>query len=39
VDRMIAMIEPALTLFAGVMMLWIVLGVFGPIYGSFSKLG
>ena len=39
VDRMIAMIEPALTLFAGVMMLWIVLGVFGPIYDSFSKLG
>jgi type IV pilus assembly protein PilC len=39
VDRMIAMIEPALTLFAGLMMLWIVLGVFGPIYGSFSKLG
>jgi len=39
VDRMIAMIEPALTLFAGAMMLWIVLGVFGPIYGSFSKLG
>jgi len=39
VESMITMIEPALTLFAGAMMLWIVLGVFGPIYGSFSKLG
>jgi type IV pilus assembly protein PilC len=39
VDGLVTMIEPALTMFAGIMMVWIVAGVMGPIYNSFSKLG
>ena len=39
VDAMVAMIEPSLTIFAGGMMAWIVVGVLGPIYSSFGKLG
>ncbi|HLN22432.1 MAG TPA: type II secretion system F family protein [Patescibacteria group bacterium] len=39
VDALVTMIEPALTAFAGLMMVWIVAGVMGPIYNSFSKLG
>lgn len=39
VDALIAMIEPALTVTAGVLLLWIVLAVIGPIYDSFSQLG
>lgn len=39
VDAMVAMIEPALTVFAGLMMAWIVVAVIGPIYDSFSKMG
>ena len=38
VQGMIAMIEPALTLLLGGMILWIAAGVFGPIYGSFDKI-
>lgn len=38
VQGMIAMIEPALTLLLGGMILWIAAGVFGPIYGSFEKM-
>ncbi len=39
VDAMIAMIEPALTVILGGMMLWIAAAVFGPIYDSFGKMG
>lgn len=39
VDTLIAMIEPALTIVAGGMLLWVVLAVIGPIYDSFGKLG
>lgn len=39
VDAMIQMIEPALTVILGGMMLWIAAGVFGPIYGSFENMG
>lgn len=39
VDALVSMIEPALTLFAGAMMAWIVLAVLGPIYDSLSKMG
>lgn len=39
VDAMIAMIEPALTVILGGMMLWIAAAVFGPVYDSFSKMG
>lgn len=38
VQGMIAMIEPALTLFLGMMILWIAAGVFGPIYSSFQNI-
>lgn len=38
VDAMIQMIEPALTVILGGMMLWIAAAVFGPIYDSFSKM-
>ena len=39
IDTMIQMIEPALTVTLGGMMLWIAVGVFGPIYNSFSTMG
>jgi type IV pilus assembly protein PilC len=39
VDGMVSMIEPVLTLFAGLLMGWIVAGVIGPIYSSMGKLG
>lgn len=38
VEGMIAMIEPALTLLLGGMILWIAAGVFGPIYSSFQNI-
>lgn len=38
VQGMIAMIEPALTLLLGGMIIWIAAGVFGPIYGSFEHM-
>tara|TARA_B100000686_G_scaffold284581_1_gene308243 strand:+ start:925 stop:2148 length:1224 start_codon:yes stop_codon:yes gene_type:complete len=39
IDGMIAMIEPALTVVLGGLMLWIAAGVFGPIYNSFGDMG
>ncbi len=39
VNSMIAMIEPTLTVFAGLMMGWIVAGVIGPIYSGMAKMG
>ncbi len=39
VDAMITMIEPALTVILGGIVLWIAAGVFGPIYGSLGKMG
>ncbi len=39
VDAMIQMIEPALTVILGGMMLWIAAAVFGPIYNSFGSMG
>jgi len=39
VDSMVGMIEPALTMFAGLMMAWIVAGVLGPIYSGIAKMG
>lgn len=38
VQGLITMIEPMLTAFLGVMILWIAAGVFGPIYASFSEM-
>ena len=39
VDGMVGMIEPTLTLFAGLMMGWIVAAVIGPIYSGMAKMG
>jgi type IV pilus assembly protein PilC len=38
VQALITMIEPMLTALLGVMILWIAVGVFGPIYGSFENI-
>ncbi|NQZ13669.1 MAG: type II secretion system F family protein [Alphaproteobacteria bacterium] len=38
VEKVISMIEPSLTLILGGMILWIAVGVFGPIYASFENL-
>lgn len=38
VQKVIAMIEPILTAILGVMILWIAVGVFGPIYSSFENI-
>jgi type IV pilus assembly protein PilC len=38
VGAMIAMIQPTLLVFMGGLMFWIILSVFGPIYGSFSQM-
>jgi type IV pilus assembly protein PilC len=39
VSDMIASIEPAVTIFLGVLMIWIATAVLGPIYNSFGSLG
>lgn len=38
VQKVITMIEPSLTLILGAMILWIAVGVFGPIYASFGTM-
>ena len=38
VEKVITMIEPSLTSILGVMILWIAVGVFGPIYSSFENI-
>jgi len=38
IDRLVGMIQPALTIIMGGMIMWITIAVFGPIYGSFSKI-
>lgn len=39
IDGMIALIEPAMTVVLGGMIVWIAAAVFGPIYDSFGALG
>ncbi len=39
IDKIVGMIQPALTLVMGGMIAWITIAVFGPIYGTFSNLG
>ena len=39
VDGMITMIEPALTVILGTMIVWIAAAVFGPIYDSIGTMG
>ncbi len=38
IDRLVGMIQPSITLLTGGLMVWIVLAVFGPVYGMFSKM-
>ncbi len=38
IDKLVGMIQPSLTIVMGGMIAWITIAVFGPIYGSFSKL-
>lgn len=38
VNNMIGVIQPALTIIMGGLMLWISIAVFGPLYNSFSKM-
>lgn len=38
IQGLIAMIEPLLTMILGVMILWIAVAVFGPIYSSFENM-
>lgn len=38
IQSLVALIEPALTLVMGAIILWIAAGVFGPIYNSFGNL-
>ncbi len=38
VEKVITMIEPSLTAILGGMILWIAVGVFGPIYSSFENI-
>lgn len=38
IDRLVAMIQPTITLVMGGMIAWITIAVFGPIYSTFSKM-
>jgi type IV pilus assembly protein PilC len=38
IDKLVAMIQPTLTMVMGGMIAWITIAVFGPIYSTFSKL-
>jgi type IV pilus assembly protein PilC len=38
IDKLVGMIQPSLTIVMGGMIAWITIAVFGPIYGTFSKL-
>jgi len=39
IDGMIAMIEPTMTLTIGLILGWVVMGVFGPLYNNLTSLG
>lgn len=38
VNNMVGVVQPALTIILGGIMLWVSVAVFGPLYGSFSKM-
>lgn len=38
VDNIVGAIKPALTIVAGVLLSWIIIAMFGPLYDSFSKI-
>jgi type IV pilus assembly protein PilC len=39
IDGLISMVEPTLTAVLGLIMAWIALAVFGPIYDSLGQMG
>lgn len=39
IDAMVSYIEPALTMVMGIMIFWIIISVFGPIYSTFEDIG
>ena len=39
IDKIVAMIQPTLTIVMGGMIIWIVIAVFGPLYSGFSNFG
>lgn len=39
IDKLVGMIQPTITIVMGGMIGWITIAVFGPIYGSFAKMG
>ncbi len=38
IDKIVGLIQPTLTIVMGSLIAWITIAVFGPIYGTFSKL-
>lgn len=38
IERLVGMIQPALTIVMGGLIFWVTIAVFGPIYGTFSKI-
>jgi type IV pilus assembly protein PilC len=38
IGAMIALIQPVFTVILGMVMLWIAMSIFGPIYSSFDKM-
>jgi len=38
VDNIVGAIKPALTIVAGILLSWIIIAMFGPLYDSFSKI-
>ncbi len=38
IDRLVGLIQPTLTFVMGGMIAWVTIAVFGPIYGTFSKI-
>ena len=38
IDMVISSLKPVMLFIMGSLLIWIIVGVFGPIYGSFSKM-
>ena len=39
IDRVLALVEPALTALLGLLLLWIISAVMAPVYDALSQLG
>lgn len=38
IDKLVSLIQPSITFVMGGMLMWIVIAVFGPVYGMFSQM-